>query len=157
MLVVARAAARRLHSPMMLSAPAMMSTVTGSCKWFNSTKGFGFLTLDSNPDQSVFVHHTAIHAEGFRSLAEGEPVEFEIVEEGGKTMAKSVTGPNGAHVQGAPRRDYDDYGGGRGRGGGGYNRGGDYDRGGGNGRRGGGYDGGGGYDRDGGYDRGGGY
>jgi len=129
-----------------MSAPALMSTVTGKCKWFDSKKGFGFITLDSDPEESVFVHQTAIHAEGYRSLAEDEPLEFEVVEENGKKKAISVTGPGGELVQGAPRQSsYDDDGRGggygRGGGGGGYNRGG-----------GGGYGGGGG-----GYDRGGGY
>lgn len=50
----------------------------GTIKWFNDSKGFGFITRESGPD--VFVHHTAIQQEGFRSLAEGERVEFEIVE-----------------------------------------------------------------------------
>ena len=50
---------------------------TGTVKWFNDAKGFGFITPESGPD--VFVHHTAIQAEGFRSLSEGETVEFEVV------------------------------------------------------------------------------
>jgi CspA family cold shock protein len=50
---------------------------TGTVKWFNDAKGFGFITQDGGPD--VFVHHTAIAAEGFRSLSEGDKVEFEVV------------------------------------------------------------------------------
>jgi CspA family cold shock protein len=50
---------------------------TGTVKWFNDAKGFGFITREGGPD--VFVHHTAIVAEGFRSLNEGEVVEFEVV------------------------------------------------------------------------------
>ena len=50
----------------------------GTVKWFNDAKGFGFITRENGPD--VFVHHTAIQTEGFRSLAEGEPVEFEVVQ-----------------------------------------------------------------------------
>jgi CspA family cold shock protein len=50
----------------------------GTVKWFNDAKGFGFITRDGAPD--VFVHHTAILSEGFRSLAEGESVEFEVVQ-----------------------------------------------------------------------------
>jgi CspA family cold shock protein len=51
---------------------------TGTVTWFNDAKGFGFFAQDGGKD--VFVHHTAIVADGFRSLAEGDQVEFEIVE-----------------------------------------------------------------------------
>jgi len=51
---------------------------TGTVKWFNDAKGFGFITRESGPD--VFVHHTAIQAEGFRSLAEGDKVQFDVVQ-----------------------------------------------------------------------------
>jgi CspA family cold shock protein len=49
----------------------------GTVKWFNDAKGFGFITQEGGPD--LFVHHTAIAAEGFRSLTEGDQVEFEVV------------------------------------------------------------------------------
>ena len=48
----------------------------GTVKWFNDAKGFGFITRQSGED--VFVHHTAIKANGFRSLAEGQAVQFEV-------------------------------------------------------------------------------
>ncbi len=50
----------------------------GTVKWFNDAKGFGFVQQDNGPD--VFVHHTAIVAEGFRSLAEGDRVQFDVKE-----------------------------------------------------------------------------
>jgi len=93
------------------------SITSGTVKWFDVKKGFGFIIPDDGTDD-VFVHQTAIHAEGFRSLAEGEPVEFTTMEDpsNGKIKAQNVTGPMGAYVQGAPRRnDFrrdDGYGGG---------------------------------------------
>jgi CspA family cold shock protein len=51
---------------------------TGTVKWFNDAKGFGFITREGGPD--LFVHHSAIVAEGFRSLTEGQQVEFDVVE-----------------------------------------------------------------------------
>ena len=51
---------------------------TGKVKWFNDSKGFGFITREDGPD--VFVHHTAIQGEGFRSLAEEQDVEFEVTQ-----------------------------------------------------------------------------
>jgi CspA family cold shock protein len=50
----------------------------GTVKWFNDAKGFGFITQENGPD--LFVHHTAIVAEGFRSLTEGQQVQFEVVQ-----------------------------------------------------------------------------
>jgi CspA family cold shock protein len=52
---------------------------TGTVKWFNDSKGYGFITRDDT-GTDVFVHYTAIQDDGFRSLAEGEEVEFEVVE-----------------------------------------------------------------------------
>ena len=50
---------------------------SGVVKWFNDAKGFGFISQDGGGDD-VFVHHTAIQSEGFRSLQEGQKVEFEV-------------------------------------------------------------------------------
>jgi cold shock protein len=52
-------------------------TEKGTVKWFNNEKGYGFITRENGPD--VFVHHTAIIAEGFRTLNEGDQVSFEVV------------------------------------------------------------------------------
>jgi CspA family cold shock protein len=55
-----------------------ISMATGKVKWFNDAKGFGFIVREDGPD--LFVHHTAIVAEGFRSLAEGQQVEFDVTQ-----------------------------------------------------------------------------
>ena len=59
-----------------------METKTGSVKWFNDAKGFGFIATDDNED--VFIHHSEIQGEGFKSLEEDQRVEF--------TVAKTATG-----------------------------------------------------------------
>ena len=51
--------------------------LTGTVKWFNNAKGYGFIVQD-NGEKDVFVHHTAITMEGYRTLAEGDRVEYEI-------------------------------------------------------------------------------
>jgi cold shock CspA family protein len=64
----------------------------------------GFIALEDE-EVDVFVHQTDIYAPGFRSLAEGEPLEFRVQTDSktGKMKAVDVTGPDGAYVQGAPR------------------------------------------------------
>ena len=62
---------------------------TGTVKWFNDAKGFGFITRANGPD--VFVHHTAIVAEGFRSLNEGDKVKFDVVQGPKGLQAANVT------------------------------------------------------------------
>ena len=52
--------------------------LTGRVKWFNDSKGYGFIEQEGGRD--IFVHYTAIQGEGFKSLAEGQKVEFEIIE-----------------------------------------------------------------------------
>ncbi len=53
-----------------------MSQTTGTVKWFNETKGFGFIEQENGPD--VFVHFSAIKGDGFKTLAEGQKVEFNV-------------------------------------------------------------------------------
>jgi len=55
-----------------------MARTTGTVKWFSQEKGYGVIQQDDGPD--VFVHHTAIQGSGFKSLTEGERVEFDVVE-----------------------------------------------------------------------------
>ena len=62
--------------------------IEGTVKWFNDAKGFGFLSHEGGPD--VFVNHSEIRGEGFKSLTEGQKVQFEIVE--------SPKGPRAANV-----------------------------------------------------------
>src|SRR5262245_6573136 len=67
-----------------------MARTTGTVKWFNDAKGYGFITPE-NGSKDCFVHHTAIKADGFRSLAEGDRVEFDIVEGAKGPAAENVT------------------------------------------------------------------
>lgn len=64
----------------------MSNTVTGTVKWFNETKGFGFIEQASGPD--VFAHYSAITSSGFKTLAEGQKVEFSV-----------TTGPKGPQAE----------------------------------------------------------
>jgi len=65
-----------------------MSTVTGTVKWFNDTKGYGFIEQEGGPD--VFVHFSAIQGDGFKSLSDGQKVEF--------TVATGQKGPQAENV-----------------------------------------------------------
>ena len=63
--------------------------IEGTVKWFNESKGFGFLSHEGGPD--VFVHHSEIRADGFRTLNEGDKVQFEITQSPKGPRASNVT------------------------------------------------------------------
>jgi cold shock protein len=63
---------------------------TGTVKWFNDSKGFGFISLEGG-QKDCFVHHSAIQGDGFKSLAEGERVEFDVVQGSKGPAATNVT------------------------------------------------------------------
>ena len=65
-----------------------MSKVQGTVKWFNESKGFGFIEQESGPD--VFAHFSAISGDGFKTLAEGQKVEF--------TVTQGQKGPNAENI-----------------------------------------------------------
>jgi len=62
---------------------------TGTVKWFNDSKGFGFITRDDG-EKDCFVHHSAIDGQGFKTLAEGERVEFDVVQGAKGPAAENV-------------------------------------------------------------------
>jgi CspA family cold shock protein len=66
----------------------MSNTVTGTVKWFNESKGFGFIEQQSGPD--VFAHFSAIVSDGFKTLAEGQKVEF--------TLSQGQKGPQAENI-----------------------------------------------------------
>ncbi|MGZ8379469.1 MAG: cold-shock protein [Gemmatirosa sp.] len=66
-----------------------MARLNGTVKWFNDAKGFGFIAHEGGPD--VFVHFSAIQSDGFKSLQEGDQVEFEIVQGQKGPQASNVT------------------------------------------------------------------
>jgi cold shock protein len=123
-----------------------MAQEQGTVKWFNPEKGFGFITRD-NGEKDVFVHHSAIQGSGFRTLNDGERVEFDVVQgqkgpaaenvvrldpqEGGSSRGGGAGGSSrGGYGGGGGGGGYGGGGGGSGGGGGGRGKGGDRDRGG---------------------------
>ena len=67
----------------------MSNKLTGSVKWFNETKGFGFIEQESGPD--VFAHFSAIVGDGFKTLSEGQKVEFTIQSSEIGLIARNIT------------------------------------------------------------------
>jgi CspA family cold shock protein len=70
--------ARRKASEVGVPSKEVSTVAKGRVKWFNNSKGYGFIAREDGPD--VFVHYSAIHAEGYKTLDEGTEVEFEIKE-----------------------------------------------------------------------------
>jgi CspA family cold shock protein len=66
-----------------------LARITGKVKWFNNSKGYGFIGQDNGAD--VFVHYSAIQGEGYKTLQEGDTVEFEVVQGQKGPQAESVT------------------------------------------------------------------
>jgi len=93
----------QLEKAQPMSPVATGPRMSGIVKWFNPTKGFGFITPD-NAGLDVFVHQSEIQLPGFRSLAQGEPVEYQLYDGQKGPKALKVTGPQGNQVQGAPRQ-----------------------------------------------------
>jgi CspA family cold shock protein len=67
----------------------IMSKTNGTVKWFNETKGFGFIEREDGPD--VFVHFSAIQGDGFKTLADGQKVEFDVTDGQKGPQAENVT------------------------------------------------------------------
>jgi CspA family cold shock protein len=78
----------QVTSPLAWGQGGLTFMIEGTVKWFNDSKGFGFLSQEGGPD--VFVHHSEIRAEGFKTLNEGDRVSFEVTE--------SPKGPRAANV-----------------------------------------------------------
>lgn len=78
------------------STRGIAAVATGTVKWFNSEKGYGFIQQESGPD--IFVHHTSIEMSGYRTLEEGQEVEFEFAE-GEKGLCASAVRPSGVGAE----------------------------------------------------------
>lgn len=83
----------------MSTGPVSEERMTGKVKWFNDSKGFGFITPDDDDGKDLFVHFSAIKFDGFQTLKDGQAVEFQIGAGPKGSQAINVTGPNGATTQ----------------------------------------------------------
>ena len=107
-IAVSRLAVTAIKAPMAMPMPmfvrqfqstaAVFDRGTGTVKWFDPVKGFGFITA-SDDQADIFVHQSAIHSTGFRALTEGETVEYDVEEQrDGRRKAANVTGPDGVDI-----------------------------------------------------------
>ena len=69
----------------------MLVMVKGKVKWFNNQKGYGFITPDENQEKDLFVHYTFVKEDGYKTLKQGQEVEFEIVSGEKGAQARNVT------------------------------------------------------------------
>jgi CspA family cold shock protein len=81
-----------------------MSTVTGTVKWFNETKGYGFIAQEDGPD--VFVHFSAIQGDGFKTLTDGQKVEFTVTDGQKGPQAENVNPQEALRREDASRLRY---------------------------------------------------
>ncbi len=84
---------------MCLKGACLSLRLTGKVKWFNENKGYGFILQEDGKD--VFVHYSEIREEGYRTLAEGEEVEFEVTDSPKGPQAKDVVRHSGSSAAGA--------------------------------------------------------
>ncbi|CAL8298292.1 unnamed protein product [Lota lota] len=98
------------ENPLQTTRDERVSHGSGVCKWFNVRMGFGFLSMTTRDGTlldepvDVFVHQSKLHMEGFRSLKEGEAVEFSFKKSSKGLESLQVSGPNGAPCMGSDRR-----------------------------------------------------
>jgi len=106
---VGAAATKERASALTMQESGENKKMTGRCKWFDCEKGYGFISVDGE-DRDYFVHQSDIYAPGYRSLAQGETLEFSVAtdERTGKIKAVEVTGPDGQYVEGTPPPEFDD-------------------------------------------------
>ena len=93
----------RNWSPVDLRRAESVYMVKGKVKWFNPTKGYGFIEQENGED--IFVHHSGIVGKGFKSLSEGQPVSFDIVQGPKGPVAGNVTGIDGVMEGDGSRND----------------------------------------------------
>ncbi|KCV72357.1 hypothetical protein H696_01750 [Fonticula alba] len=95
---------RSLRPTAVTQMVAARGYATGTVKWFNMTRGFGFITNEED-DKEYFVHQTSINMIGFRGLIEGERVQFDITENDKGPFATNISAPDGRPLHTVPGRE----------------------------------------------------